>query len=74
MSVYGSIAICKMEFHSNSVSICQVIQVGIQICADPQKVWIGLGLVSDVIFWQYPPKSDFAALRILRNFLRLENL
>ena len=40
MSVYGSIAICKMEFHSNSVSICQVIQVGIQICADPQKVWI----------------------------------
>ena len=67
-------AICKMEFNPNSASICQVIQVGIQICADPQKVWIGLGLVSDVIFWQYPPKSDFAALRILRNFLRLENL
>ena len=39
-----------------------------------KKFGFRLGLVSDVIFWQYPGISDFAALRILRNFLRLENL
>ena len=35
---------------------------------DFHEVWSG------VIFWQYPGISDFAALRILRNFPRLENL
>ena len=60
---------------SQSRSKCQVSFIQIFVGTDLQKVWAARsGSSSDVIFWQYPGISDFAALRILRNFLRPENL